>query len=450
MDLVWLIPNKANSFTMLYSQLSACLQAHAPRSKRFILALSGGLDSRVLLHLMGRFIRQYPHYQCLAVHVHHGLSANADTWSQRCQQWAQEEGIECQIESVTLTLGNRISVEQQAREQRYLALARHVQPHDALLTAQHADDQLETFLLALKRGSGPAGLASMPVHTVFAAGCHLRPLLHASRQEILSYGTEHQLSWVEDESNQDQRYDRNFLRHQITPRLLERWPGMRKAVVRSAALCGEQESLLRELLATQLAGALHSDHSLIIGALGTERMGKQLIRQWLSGFDVSMPSQAQLEQIWHSVVRAQDDANPQLCWHNHQLRRYKQRLYIVDQWPDISDWSQVCDIDQVYPLPQGLGTISLRHSAQGILRLPQDGEVVSVRFEPEGLEVKPQGRVGKRKLKKLFQEYGIPSWNRRRTPLIFYGEHLAAVAGLFSVEGFAGQDCELDWQYGTS
>ncbi|PSW01707.1 tRNA lysidine(34) synthetase TilS [Photobacterium lipolyticum] len=435
---------------MLYSQLSACLQAHAPRSKRFILALSGGLDSRVLLHLMGRFIRQYPHYQCLAVHVHHGLSANADAWVQHCRQWAQEEGIECHIESVTLTLGNRISVEQQARDLRYLALARHVQPDDVLLTAQHADDQLETFLLALKRGSGPAGLASMPVHTAFAAGYHLRPLLHASRQEIMGYGTEHQLSWVEDESNQDQRYDRNFLRHQITPRLLERWPGMRKAVVRSAALCGEQEALLRELLAAQLANALHSDHSLIIGELASERIGKQLIRQWLSRFDVRLPSQAQLQQIWHSVVMAQDDANPQLCWHNHQIRRYKQRLYIVNQWPDISDCYQSCEIDQVYSLPQGLGTISLRHSAQGNLRLPRDGEAVSVRFEPEGLEVKPQGRVGKRKLKKLFQEYGIPSWNRRRTPLLFYGEQLAAVAGLFVVEEFAGQDCDLDWQYDVS
>ncbi|MFC1507649.1 tRNA lysidine(34) synthetase TilS [Pseudomonadota bacterium] len=435
---------------MLYSQLSECLLAHSPRSKRFILALSGGLDSRVLLHLMGRFIRQHTQYQCLAVHVHHGLSVNADAWAQRCQQWAQEEGIECQIESVTLTLGNRISVEQQAREQRYLALASHMQPYDNLLTAQHADDQFETFLLALKRGSGPAGLASMPVHTAFAKGYHLRPLLHASREEIMSYGTEHRLHWVEDESNQDQRYDRNFLRHQITPRLLERWPGMRKAVMRSAELCGEQEALLRELLAAQLENALQPDHSLIIGELESERIGKQLIRQWLSHFDVRLPSQAQLQQIWHSVVLAQDDANPQLCWHNHQIRRYKQRLYIVNQWPDISDWHQVCEIDQVYPLPQGLGAISLRHSAQGILRLPQNGEVVSVRFEPEGLEVKPQGRVGKRKLKKLFQEYGIPSWNRRRTPLLFYGEQLAAVAGLFVVEEFAGQDCELDWQYDAS
>lgn len=435
---------------MLYSQLSACLQAHSPRSQRFILALSGGLDSRVLLHLMGRFIRQYPQYRCQAVHVHHGLSANADSWAEHCQQWAQEEGIECQVEPVTLTLGKRISVEQQAREQRYLALGRHVQPNDVLLTAQHADDQLETFLLALKRGSGPAGLAAMPEHSVFAAGYHLRPLLHASRRAIMAYGTDHRLNWVEDESNQDLRYDRNFLRHQITPHLLDRWPGMRKAVARSAKLCGEQEALLHELLATRLASALHSDHSLMIAKLESERIGKQLIRQWLSRFDVRMPSQAQLQQIWQSVVMAQEDANPQLCWHNHQIRRYKQRLYVVKQWPDLSHWRQICEIDQVYPLPQELGSISLRHSDHGLLRLPQDGEVVSVRFEPGSIEVKPQGRVGKRKIKKLFQEYGIPSWNRRRTPLIFYDEQLVAVAGLFVVDEFSGRDCDLDWQYNAS
>lgn len=435
---------------MLYSRLSSCLQAHSDTPQRFVLALSGGLDSRVLLHLMGQFIRLNPRHRCIAVHVHHGLSQNADHWSEQCQLWAREEGIECFVEQVTLALGSRVSVEQQAREQRYLALGRHLEAGDTLLTAQHADDQLETVLLALKRGSGPAGLAAMPERTPFAGGFHLRPLLTSTRQEIEDYGRLHRLGWVEDESNQDTRYDRNFLRHQITPLLVKRWPGIRKAVARSAALCGEQEALLQELLKEKLHQAIYHDGSLMVAGLGSARIGKQLIRQWLAQFEVLMPSQAQLEQIWQAVVQAKPDANPQLCWSNVQVRRYQQRLYLVQQWPDISRWQQACQLDVPCQLPQGLGTLSLSRVQNGRLRLPNPDETVSIRFDPEGIEVKPVGRVGKRKLKKLFQEYGVPSWNRRRTPLVFYGEHLAAVAGLFVVEQFAGQDCELEWHNDAS
>ena len=435
---------------MLYSRLSACLQAHSDTPKRFVLALSGGLDSRVLLQLMGQFIRLNPQHRCIAVHVHHGLSPNADSWSEQCQHWASQEGIECLVEQVTLELGSRVSIEQQAREQRYLALGRHLEAGDILLTAQHADDQLETVLLALKRGSGPAGLAAMPECTSFAGGSHLRPLLASTRQEIEDYGRQYRLEWVEDESNQDIRYDRNFLRHQVTPQLVERWPGIRKAVARSAALCGEQEALLKELLEEKLHQAMYTDRSLVIAELGAERVGKQLIRQWLAKLGILMPSQAQLEQIWRTVVKAKPDANPQLCWSNVQIRRYQQRLYLVQQWPDISGWRQECKPDEPCLLPQDLGTLTLRRTKNGQLRQPMPGEVVSIRFDPEAIEVKPVGRVGKRKLKKLFQEYGIPSWNRRRTPLVFYGEQLASVAGVFVVEQFAGQDCDLEWHNDAS
>lgn len=435
---------------MLYSRLATSLQSYCDAPRHFVLALSGGLDSRVLLHLMGQYLRLNPQHQCLAVHVHHGLSQNADEWSTLCIGWAQQEGIECQVERVTLALGSRVSVEQQAREQRYQALRKHVRPGDILLTAQHADDQLETVLLALKRGSGPAGLAAMAQSTPSAGGTHLRPLLTSTRVEIEHYGQQHQLEWVEDESNQDTRYDRNFLRHKVTPQLIQRWPGIRKAVTRSAELCGEQDALLQELLHEKLEQAMRADQSLSIAELGSERIGKQLIRQWLGRFEVLMPSKAQLEQIWHAVVLAKPDANPQLCWNDVQLRRYQQRLYLVQQWPDISEWHQACQLNEPCLLPQDLGSVILQNTEHGQLRLPKPGEAVSVRFDPEAIEVKPVGRVGKRKLKKLFQEYGIPSWNRRRIPLIFYGDQLAAVAGLFVVEAFSGQDCDLEWHNDAS
>ncbi len=435
----------AMSRSSLYRQLHLCLQSHSPKSKRFVLALSGGIDSRVLLDVMAEYLTLHPDHQCDAVHVHHGLNVHANEWAEKCYMWAKAVGIQCYVERVTLMKDSGDSLEQLARDARYQALAKHIKRGDVLLTAQHADDQVETLLLALKRGSGPAGLAAMPVSTSFANGHHVRPLLQISRVDIEAYAEQKNLDWVEDDSNQDTRFDRNFLRHQITPLLVQRWPGLRKAVARSAVLCGEQEALLDELLADKLALATAVDGSLALSEHTQERLGKALIRQWLQRQGVAMPSCAQLEQVWHSVVLAQQDANPQLNWQQHQIRRYQQRLYLVQQWPDIQGVQLPITCSVPCELPQGLGRVTLMPSKHGQLRLPQNDEIVSVRFNPEGINVKPVGRVGKRKLKKLFQEYGVPSWNRRRTPLVYYGDQLVAVAGLFVVDGFAGQECELTW-----
>ncbi|WP_318470350.1 tRNA lysidine(34) synthetase TilS [Photobacterium leiognathi] len=431
---------------MLYPSFSRqLLTIHNAGSKRFVLAFSGGLDSRVLLDLMARFIAQFPTYSCHAVYVHHGLSKNADVWAEKCLAWAKQSGISCDVERVMVETGNRISLEQAAREARYKALAKHVQQGDTLLTAQHSDDQIETFLLALKRGSGPAGLASMPVILPFAKGTHLRPLLNVTRAEIEQYGKAHQLEWVEDESNQDERYDRNFIRHQITPRLVERWSGIHKAVARSSALCGEQEALLEELLSTQLAQATQQDGSLLLAENTTQRVGMALIRQWLKRQKVVMPSLAQLEQIWFNVVLAKQDANPKLCWSNVEVRRSQGKLYLLQQLSDISQWQASLELNVACQLPQDLGTLVLSDNGfDKALRYPQKDEQVTVRFCYQGDPIKPLGRSGSRKLKKLFQEYQVPSWLRSRTPFIFYGDKLVAVVGYFVVADFSGDDIAIN------
>ena len=430
---------------MLYSAFCRQLLAHLPVSKRFVLAFSGGLDSRVLLDLMARFITQNPEYSCHAVYVHHGLSTNADIWADKCVVWAKSAGISCDVERVKVLTGNRISLEQAAREARYNILAQHVNMGDMLLTAQHSDDQIETFLLALKRGSGPAGLAAMPMILPFAKGMHLRPLLNITRADIEQYGLEHKLSWVEDESNQDERYDRNFIRHQITPRLVERWPSIHKSIARSSALCGEQEALLAELLATQLAQAIQPDGSLLLASDVSQRVGMALIRQWVKKQSVLMPSLAQLEQIWFNVVQAKEDANPKLCWANVEVRRYQKKLYLLLQWDDISQWQDNIDLDSPCLLPQNLGSLVLnQEGAYPLLRQPESDEIITVRFHYQGDAIKPVGRCGSRKLKKLYQEYNVPSWLRSRTPLIFYGDKLAAVVGYFVVSEFSGHDITIN------
>ncbi len=422
-----------------------CHQLSGLSAQRFVLSLSGGVDSRVLLALLSRYKQQFK-VDVHAVHVHHGLSHNADQWAEHCQQWCHDADIPLSIEKVDIDIHSGESIEQLARDARYRVLSKHVGLGDVLLLGQHADDQIETFLLALKRGSGPKGLASMPRYAPFSQGALYRPLLTAKRSDIESYAVNHSLSWVTDESNDDTRYERNFIRHQITPTLSQRWPSIHQAVQRSAELCAEQEELLTELLQQHLKRAVHSDGSLIIEVLTQQSEGvrRQLIRQWLAIFDMVMPSRKHTEMIWQEIAQAANDANPKLKLGEWDIRRFEHRLYCVAQYEDISHWQSAMVLEDAVLLPDSLGSLQIK-PGQGSLKLPENVCELWVSFNPEGLSCCPVGRVGSRKLKKLFQEYSVPSWLRRRTPILMYQDRVVAVADLFVDRDFSGQDYQLIW-----
>ncbi|WP_428772144.1 tRNA lysidine(34) synthetase TilS [Vibrio sp.] len=431
----------------LYQQFERCISQYRQPNSKLVVAYSGGVDSQVLCHLAQRYrLKQ----QCLVslVHVHHGLSANADQWAERCQNWASQARLPIAVERVCLDLASGESVEQLARQARYQALSAHLEEGDLLLTGQHADDQLETFLLALKRGSGPKGLASMAEAKSLARGVLIRPLLGATRKQIEAYAHEQQLPWLEDESNRDTRFDRNFLRHQIAPVLVERWPHICRSVARSAELCGQQELLLDELLADKLNAGLDDNLSLDIATLqaSSEPLRAQLLRHWFARQGQRMPSQQQLSTLWQQVALSQPDANPRLRLDDCQVRRFQQRLYLVTDDSSLAHWQGQWQLnDRRYCLPAGLGSLQLA-APQGPMSLAL-GKIqqLEVSFEPQGLEAHPVGRGHRRKLKKLFQEYGIPSWLRRRTPILLSEGQVVAVAGLFVDKKFAGEDCELIW-----
>ena len=251
--------------------------AHAVSPYRQLLVgFSGGLDSTVLLHRLKLWRDQEPDVQLRALHVHHGLSPHAEDWVAHCEALCATWGIPLSVERVRLQ-DEGLGTEAQARKARYAAFARVVQPGEVLVTAQHLDDQCETFLLALKRGSGPAGLSAMPERTDFAGTQLIRPLLRETRASLETWARTHQLSWIEDESNQDDSYDRNFLRLRVVPLLTERWPHFADATARSAMLCAEQESLLDELLtALPDAQAAEMFHQGLSGADGQRQLGELL------------------------------------------------------------------------------------------------------------------------------------------------------------------------------
>ena len=398
-----------------------------------LVGFSGGLDSRVLLELLARYIRQRMDFSLQAVHVHHGLNPLADQWLSHCQQTCLTLAIPFTAQRVEIEKQSRQSLEDLARQARYAVFRQYLPKGGTLLTAHHQDDQLETLLLALKRGSGPRGLAAMPMESNFADGHLVRPLLSFSRQQLLDWAISQQLSWIEDDSNHDDRFDRNFLRQRVIPLLRERWPEIAVTAARSAALCAEQETLLDEIAKTDLLASQHRDGSLQIEALASLSPARrnQVLRFWLRQQTGTVPSHAQLQKIWPEVALARADAMPELVWQQGVIRRYQHRLYQVSPIPAAIS-SQVLQIDIPVHLANGVLTLQTNYCNEIRLRMPEVNEQLTIEYGlPGSHKAHPVGREHSRELKKLWQEYGVAPWLRSTIPVICYQGKIAAVVGLF-------------------
>ena len=403
---------------------------HLNGRQSLLVAFSGGVDSTVLLQALVNLRQKLQNLKLRAIYIHHGLSKNADSWAEHCQQQCNIWQIPLIIEKVKLdrAAGN---IEEQAREARYQAIYRHLKRDELLCTAQHLDDQCETFFLALKRGSGPTGLSAMPLEN----GQHLRPLLTISRQEIEQYANQQQLTWIEDESNQDDHYDRNFLRLKVLPTLNQRWPHFSQMVARSAELCQQQEALIHELLSSEFKQIIGNAKQLNIQPLRdySDYKRNAILRMWFKEQHIGMPSQKQLSLIWQTVIQAKEDANPQFILHNRQIRRYQNQLYLLPLYQDIEQQILPWDLNTSLTLPDNLGVLQSNYQTKLTCRLPLKEENVSVRFHAQG-QFQIVQRKGSRSIKKLWQEHHIPPWQRTRIPLIYYNEQLITAVGVFVTE----------------
>ncbi|WP_350317041.1 tRNA lysidine(34) synthetase TilS [Pectobacterium aroidearum] len=409
-----------------------------------LLAYSGGLDSSVLLHLLV-VVRQRSGLAIRAAYIHHGLNPLADSWAEHCRQQCERWQVSFASLPVVVEAQNG-GIEAAARTARYQALQAHLQEGETLLTAQHLDDQSETFLLALKRGSGPAGLSAMAAQSTLGQHRLIRPLLGFSRLQLEAYAQRHQLRWIEDDSNQDERFDRNFLRRQILPRLTQRWPHFSSAVARSAELCAEQEQLLDELLEESLQRLCQPDGALSIDGLVPLSPVRRfaLLRRWLAQQGATMPSREQLQRLWDEVAMSRQDAEPILQLHQLQIRRFRQHLYLLPLMTSLQGcilpWqSTSCSLS----LPDNLGTLRLADNGMAV-RAPENGEAVSIRFSTQGT-VHIVGRAHGRHIKKLWQELGVPPWWRDHTPLVFYNEQLIAAVGRFVTREGQVREHQLVW-----
>ncbi|MCU7883559.1 MAG: tRNA lysidine(34) synthetase TilS, partial [Candidatus Thiodiazotropha sp. (ex Lucinoma annulata)] len=263
-----------------------------PQASCCHLAFSGGLDSCVLLHLLAELRLQLP-YELRAIHVHHGLQAEAGEWQRHCENICESHDIPLDNVQLTLTPIAGESIEAVAREARYQAFAECMGEGDLLLTAQHQDDQAETLLLQLLRGSGPAGLAAMPLLARFEPGWLARPLLQVSRLTLEAYAQQHALTWHDDPSNQNLRFDRNFIRHQVMPLLRSRWPAASMTLSRAARFSGELLTLVKEEAEEDLVKARYGDSDTLsitaLKQLHSVRL-RNLLRHWIAASGATMPN----------------------------------------------------------------------------------------------------------------------------------------------------------------
>ncbi|MCU7845429.1 MAG: tRNA lysidine(34) synthetase TilS [Candidatus Thiodiazotropha sp. (ex Monitilora ramsayi)] len=411
-----------------------------PSADLAYVALSGGVDSCVLIHLLVS-IRQVLPWSFQAIHVNHGLQEEADRWQEFCESLCAEYQVPVQTVSLGLRPKPGESLEAVAREARYKAIAGVMGAGALVLTAQHQDDQAETLLLQLLRGSGPAGIAGMPVVSRFDPGWLARPLLDYSRGSLEDYAEEHQLQWLEDPSNRDLRFDRNFIRREVMPLLKSRWPSAPVTLSRAAGFSGELQSLAKEEAQSDLASVLLQDRSGLsiqaLRCLSSVRL-RNLLRYWLNQQGASMPHSKKLTRIEQEVVNGRPDAKPQVVWGEWQVRRYRDRLLLSRLPADIVPPStMIWEDKRQLLLPGELGKLYTEPGSDGISAGRWAEARVEVRFRVGGERCLPAGQAHRRQLKKLFQEWGIPPWERSRLPLIYLDGELAAIPERMVCQPFA-------------
>lgn len=344
-------------------QIESCQLQQA----EFVLAYSGGLDSTALLSLFAQLRTQQPTLKVRAAHIHHGLSLNADSWQQQCLHICEQFNIPFTTYKVQIDPHNTTNgIEADARLARYQVFKQTLKSNEVLVTAHHQDDQCETFFLALKRGAGIHGLAAMPVLSELFEIPLFRPLLEISRSQLQTYATQQALTWVEDESNQDNRYERNFLRNEILPQIKQRWPHFSQMVQRSTQLCSEQQNLLEELLATDLKQLSDQQtHTLTIDKFERFSRIKQqaLLRFWLKQEQQSMPSRQQLDELIEKVIFARHDAQPQLQLGNKMIRRYATKIYLTPLFIDTRTWQAQPELNRSLLLPDNLGSLLMQEKS---------------------------------------------------------------------------------------
>jgi len=437
--------------TWLRTQLRAV--AGPLRGERLCIAYSGGLDSTVLLAALAA-LREREGFRLRALHVDHGLHADSAQWASCARRQAQRLGIACRVLRVRIRRGSGESIEALAREARYAALSAALAPEELLLTAHTLDDQLETVLLALSRGGGLRGLSAMNARGKQAGRVLLRPLLGVPRTSLAQFAQARKLSWIEDPSNLDERFDRNYLRRKVLPALRERWPALALTAARSAAHIAEaQQQLSRS--ARRAAARAADGATLRVSALRAldPAARRNLLLYWIAARGIALPDHRRLGEIAGPLLEARPDATPRVQWRGGELRRHGDRLFALAEreaaaLPAAQSWHWRREPWLELGDGSALGLIADRHGDVDLEKLPLP---LRVEFRRGGERL--QASHGHLPLKDLLQQHDIAPWERGAVPLLLRGSRIVAVADLWLAdafrarEGSAGPRGRLRWRH---
>ncbi|HVT63038.1 MAG TPA: tRNA lysidine(34) synthetase TilS [Legionellaceae bacterium] len=396
--------------------------------ERLFVGYSGGLDSTVLLETLAADVLLKD--KLTVIHVHHGISPNADQWLQHCKQYCHALQLPFISERVQIAAG--ANLEERARVARYQVFEPYIQSHTALILAHHQDDQSETVLLNLLRGAGVDGLSAMPEERLFSAGVILRPFLHQPRLALEAYASTHQLKWIEDETNECLDWSRAYLRHQIIPKLRKKWPSASAAIAMNALHCQQSKRILDHLAWQDYPQMTTNSLDCHSELLSDQDRFQNVLRVWLKYHLSYSPSSEHIRQIFDTVISARPDALPCVHLGEFELRRYQAKLYLIAKqnallkprvWTNFPKPLCLSDTQKIMALPSNEG-LSIDPSNQIEIKFRQGGET----FHWHG-----QSKC----LKKLFQYWGIPPWQRSQIPLLYVNNILVAVIG------FAFTDLDL-------
>lgn len=401
------------------------------------MAFSGGVDSLALLAALvavraSQALRA--RVALRAVHVDHGLNPRSGLWARQCRRQCRALGVPLRVRRARLVLPRGASPEAVAREARYALLAAELRVGEVLLAAHHVDDQLETMLLQLMRGAGVAGLAAMPAAAAFGRGWLLRPLLDVGRSELEHWVRSRGLEWVEDDSNADPRFDRNYLRREVVPRLKARWSAAARVAARSAAHLADARAVLDEVAAADLARVLRG-RAVALDALRElpPARRRQVVRAWLQGRGLPVPDTRHLERVLGELCAARADAQPCVRWRGAEVRRHRGLLHALEELPQPPaaqvlrwDWRR----GRSLALGAGLGRLVLRADPGGPIDAARLPAQLTVRWRAGGERLQTEPGGPRRTLKELLRVRGVLPWMRDRIPLVHAGPGLVGIADL--------------------
>lgn len=445
-------PNNSSLTSSVHAFIAQLISARQFSDTTLLVAFSGGLDSSVLLHLLVN-LQAKLRFRLAVMHVHHGLSANADSWAEFCRTVCNQYGLDCQVASVSVNKANGLGIEAAARFARYQALNQAQADYIAL--AHHQDDQAETFMLQLARGAGVKGLAAMA--RVDESKRLIRPLLDVSRETIEAYALAHGLSWIEDESNADKRFARNAMRHDVLPAIANYYPAIPKTLARTANHMAEASELLDDLAKLDAQGMLQPSvyspfdtlnlHAL--SALSSAR-ANNVLRFWLAKYAILMPNAEHLTQLRQQLLTAASSANvkvhisPELS-----VRRYLGVACLVRDEPKFD--FQPITWQGESSLELGFGKMTFTHvMGQGLSLNLLASKPLSIQLRKGGETLQPANNRPRRSLKYLLQQAAVPAWLRAQWPLVLSGTQLICVPNVADEANLQAQSNEMglliEWQ----